>query len=464
MRLLLTMTLTWFAAAAPGQTPPPVTPGRPALAPRYVSVLNGFSICPPAETERVRETSRRRLVAWTQRDPATGAIRMSMEVIRTLQLPTTSPLDQHARDIATRLLATSRLKVESTEIGTLAGKPAMHFRGMTEGELKLWCRQTWVKIRVGTTGGPDDKLVPDEHLVFNLTGPADDKARLDAMMTASLATLQLFDPVAARREGGENLARGAEALAGWTEAKLRPLLSSEPVYYTMHVGGRVVGFLRVTETIGRPFDDATGLAVVRWGCLKAPNEPRRLIHEELFCTADQRVERWRHAILTGEGPGATRVFQEGIKQGNVLLVGSRSRRGPATSTKHVIPDSIIAGYMPAAMSAIATQLIDRTQGRAYGFAVFNPVACAFDLRTIRVVGPATLRGSGGDIQATRLTDQKADDAPVVDVWVDAAGRPLRTQAPEGLVIQRAAPDTVVKLFAAELIELEKLGRAARRSG
>ncbi|MHC4717940.1 MAG: hypothetical protein ACYS5V_13280 [Planctomycetota bacterium] len=461
MRPLLTSVLICIAAAAPGRA---TTTAPVLLGGRYTNVLNGFSLRPPAGTERLRRTSRRRLVAWVQRDEATGAIRMSLEVLRTRQLPAKLPMDQYAKDIAKRLLVTSRLNVESTELGTVAGRPAMHFRGMTHGELKLWCRQTWVKVRSGPEK-PDaaGEARLDEYLVLNLTGPGNDKARLDAVMTACAATLRLFDPVAARRQRADSLARGAKVLAGWTDAKLRALLSPRPGYYTMVLAGRVIGFLRVTEAIGRPFDGATGLWVVRWGCLKAPDQPRQLIHEELFCTADRQVEQWRHALMNGEGRSATRSFQEGIKQGNVLLVGSRARGRPPQSKKFVMPEPIRGAYLPGAMSILVPQLIDRSKPTLYGFAVFNPVAGGFDLRTVRVVGPEGLSVSGRTVKATRLTDQKADDAPQTDVWVDAAGRLLRTRAPDkGVVIQRSSQAAVVRLFATEMVELEKLASRARR--
>ena len=119
--------------------------------------------------------------------------------------------------------------------------------------------------------------------------------------------------------------------------------------------------------------------------------------------------------------------------------------------------------MPGAMSAVAPQLIDRSKPASYGFAVFNPVAGGFDLRTIRVVGPGVVSVAGRTVKATRLTDQKADDAPVMDVWVDAAGRLVQTRAPEGLTVQRSTQAAVVRLFAAEMVELEKLSSRARRS-
>ncbi len=251
-------------------------------------------------------------------------------------------------------------------------------------------------------------------------------------------------------------------MANWTDAKLRLLLSSQPTYFTISLKGRVIGFLRITEAIDRPFDGQMGLTVVRWACLALPGQPRQLIHEELFCTADRRVERWRHALMTGSGRSASRAFQEGIKQGDLLLVGSSGQGRAPLSKKHLIPPTIREAYMPGAMSAIAPQLIDRSKAQSYGFAVYNPVAGGFDLRRIRIVGPETLRVGPKAVPAVRLTDQKADDAPVTEAWVDVAGRLLQTRAPGGLLVQRATPGTVTSLFAAELNELKKLASKVKR--
>jgi len=70
--ILLVTLLTVFALAAPGMAAPKAPD---VLGGRYRSIFHGFSLCPPAGTERVRQTSRRRLVAWVKRDGPTGAIR-----------------------------------------------------------------------------------------------------------------------------------------------------------------------------------------------------------------------------------------------------------------------------------------------------------------------------------------------------------------------------------------------------
>jgi len=124
---------------------------RPASAPasapavrlgvRYTDVFRGFSLCPPAGAQRVRETSTRRLVGWVQRDDKTRAIRWSMEVLQTSHKPTKLSISEYAEAV-TKELAKGQFKVKSTQVGTVAGKPAMHFRGIWRGALTLWRRQT----------------------------------------------------------------------------------------------------------------------------------------------------------------------------------------------------------------------------------------------------------------------------------------------------------------------------------
>jgi len=430
--------------ALPAETAPP------ALSGRYRNVLQGFSLCPPAGTERIRQTSLRRLVAWVKRDPATRAVRWSLEVLRTRQRPTKLPLEQYAQAVARELARKSRFKVESVRLGVVAGRPAMNFRGMRGGELRLWCRQCWVQVR------------PNEYLVLHIAGAEGYKAEMDAVLTAVAKTLELFDPAQARKERAEGLRRGQKLLQGLTDSRLRALLPGRVLYFTLRLKDKPVGFIRLTMQIARPHGQA-GLRAVRWGALRMPGQPRRLICEHLFATADGQFERWNSIVVSGEGQTATRVLQEAIKQDELLLVQTRSAGGPWKTRQYRIPKVIRGAYLPQATALVITQLIDRSQPGCYGFAVFNPAGGGFDLRTIRVLGPAKVTLAGNTVAGTHLKDQKADDAPLADVWVDAAGRLIRMRTAEGLVIDRAEADAVVKPFAAELVELQKLSeRLARR--
>ena len=161
-------------------------------------------------------------------------------------------------------------------------------------------------------------------------------------------------------------------------------------------------------------------------------------------------------MVSGEGRTAAGVLREAIKQDDLLLVQTQQAGGPRKTHQYRLPKAIRGAYLPQATGLLITRLIDRAEPNCYGFAVFNPAGGGFDLRTIRVLGPAKITLAGGVVVGTHLKDQKADDAPPADVWVDAAGQLLKMQTAEGLVIDRADANAVVGPFAAELVELQKL--------
>jgi len=303
---------------------------------------------------------------------------------------------------------------------------------------------------------------PRIFLVLSIAGPQSDKDEMDAIVTAVAATLKLFDPAEALKQQAENLKRGARAVNDLTVSELRPLLPDGAQYFTVSTGGRTTGMVKIIETIATDPDGVSGLRVIRWAVLKEPGRPRQLIHEDLFATADRSSGRWRHVRMTGQGRSARRTIREAIKQQELLLVHSR-QQGQARKTRtYPIPAAVRSAYLPEAMGGLATRLIDRSKPRAFGFAAFDPAAGAFDMRTIRVVGPEVLRLAGRSVQATRLTDQRAADAPLADVWVDAKGMLLRMRSADGATIERAQARNVVRAFAAELLELEKLSAVPTR--
>jgi hypothetical protein len=334
--------------------------------------------------------------------------------------------------------------VASTELGKVAGKPAMHFRGIWKGALELWRRQTWVQIK------------PAEYLVLNIAGPISDKAEMDKVLTKVTGTLKLFDPSAVLKERAANLARGSALLAGLDEAKLRAVLAEEPFYYLVQLKGKSIGFVKITEAVGTVGLDR-GLRVVRVGALKLPGQPRRLTREELFATADRKVERWRRIVIDGEGPAAVKSVSEAIKQHDVLLMQTRQSGRPVPSRQRKVPAAIRPAYLPVAFDALVPRLLDRTRPATYGFAVYNAAANDFDLRLLRVVGPEKITFAGRRVDAVRLGDRMAQDSPWAELWVDEKGFMLRMATPGGPTMNRAGRKAVAVSFGAELGELEKMG-------
>lgn len=417
--------------------------GAPKLGPRHTSSFYGFSLCPPAETVRERRTSATRLVSWVKRDEQTGAVRWTLEVLRAVQKPTQLSLTEYAKAVAGELARTNEFDVKSTQTGTVAGRPAMHFRGVWRGAVRLWRRQTWVQVK------------PGQHLVLGMTGTEAAEREMDDVLTAVAKTLRLFDPTELRRQRAESLKRGAAVLDKLTDAALGKLLSGQTHYHLMKLKGRTVGFLRASEGTAKR-DGRQGAWVVRAAALTMPDAPRQLVCEELFASPERSLERWRRVMVLGRGRAAARSVQEGIKQDNLILLHTRAGAGPRKTRQFEVSEAIRGAYLPAALAAVAPRLIDRSKPTSYGFAVFNAEAMGFDLRTLRVVGPGTAAIGRRRVPATRLIDREADDAPEAEVWVDESGAVLTLKTPEGLSVERADRAAVAGRFAAELLELDKL--------
>ncbi len=443
MRLILSIVMLAMPIAAAGQSSRPAgTTTAPAvkLGPRYTDRLVGISLCPPADTDRSMQTSARRLVGWTRRDKQTSAVRWSLEVLRTKHKPTKMLLSEYAKAVAAELARTGNFKVESTRISVVAGKSAMHFRGIWNAAFKLWRRQTWVRIK------------PGEHIVLSITGDPAAKAEMDAVLTAVLDSMRLFDPKVAITEYKQNLARGAAVLEKLSVAKLKTIIHKQPCYCTIKLKDKIIGFIQLTESITKR-SDAQGLNVVSNGVLMLPGAPVQLTWKKLFTTPDRNLERWERVSVRGRGKTALREIQEVIKKDHWILVRLHQR-----SWKQKVPELLIPAYLPEAFSALLPRLLDRSKAETYAFAVYNPDKNDFDMRTVRVVGAETIHISEKAVKATRLTDQMSAQAPTVNLWVDKKGMILRMRMPNGLTMERTDRRTVTARFAAELAELDKLRR------
>lgn len=445
MKRIRSILLVSAALAAAGTVWAQDRLGRPAPAPtvklgiRYTDELRGFSLRPPADVERVREASPHRLAGWIRRDQKAATVRWSLEVLRIRQQPTKLPLAEYAKTVAAKLAQSDNFKVRSTRIGTVAGKPAMHFRGAWSGALKLWRRQSWVQTEPGV------------YLVLNISGPETDQAEMDAVLTAVANSLKLFDPKAALAERRENLKRGKAIIKGLSDKRLAALTVSTAQYFTISVSGKSVGFLRITESIITR-GGATGLRVVRGGSLKSPGAPKQLVREELFATADRKAEQWQRLEEIPSGIS----IQDAIKQGQLLLVQTVLPGKPRESHKKELPGPIREAYLPQALGAVVARLVDRTKPGGWAFAVYSPARQSFEMRTVRVVGPDLISLGGRKVLATRLTDQMASDAPIASLWVNEKGRILRMRAAGGVTMELADKNAIITQFAADLVEIDKL--------
>jgi hypothetical protein len=401
----------------------------------YTDEIRGFTVRPPAEAERVTESSERRLVAWVLREEKTQAIRWTLEVLRIRTDPEMDklPTEKFAKQVADEMARSKRFKANSTRTGKVAGRPAMHFRGVWSGALKLWQRQTWVRTGEGT------------HLVLSLSGQLTEGKQLDRLMDAVVGSLRLFDPAEARKRRKDQLQAGQALLDELTGDKLRAKVLSEPLYYIIHSGGKVTGFIRVKESVDHR-EGKIGLRVVRLAGRKT-DDGTVLTHEDLFAAADGGFDQWRRIERMGDRAS----LEEGLRQKELLLVHRQSQGSPRATKQRKLAPVIRGAYLPPAMEMMVLRLIlGKGERRAYGFAVYNPIKTDFDMRTVTLVGPDAVRLGGSKRQATRLTDQMAQDAPTADVWVDKHGRMLKMAAPRRTSVLLTSRQEVLKRFAEEL--------------
>jgi hypothetical protein len=428
-------------ATGPASAPATLPVRRPG---EYLDSLHGFALTPPPQTERTRETSPSRLVAWVRRDAKTNAVRWTLEVLRTVHQPTTLPAADYAKALAEELIRTGQFKVESTGVGTVAGRTAMNLKGvLSTGPVTLWRVQTWVQVS------------PRENLILSISGLLTEKQELENILATATDSLRLFDPTAILQARRDSLQRGGDLLGALTETQVRGALYPEPTYFVVEMGGQRVGFLKVTES-WTVREKVPGVLVIRLGAVKVPQEPLRLSREEIFATPDRTVERWKRTLVEGSGSSALRTVQEAEKTGTAMRVRTARGNQRPQSDQRDFPEAVRGAYLPLAFDVLAARLVDRTRPGDWGFAVYNPESNDFEMRTIQVVGPEAINVAGKRVPAVRMTDQMGMDAPLVNLWVDARGTILRMETGEGLLLERSERKVVVADFAAEVLELEKL--------
>ena len=431
------------------------------LGQRYVDSLHGFSLCPPVDVERIRETASSRLVRWQKRDPQRNAVLWTLSVLRAVESGRDIDLKPYSEALADKLRREENFRVESIDLAPVAGKAAIHLEGMTGGAARFWQRQVWVLTRLPRPAATTPATQPGEtaargeggeFLVIVMSGPADIKARLASILQKVLETVKIVDPQAARAEREERLKRGGELLASLMDKDLAAAVQTAPLWYLLRMKGRDVGFMRMV-TIAADREGAAGYEVRNWVMLDLPKTDRRLLKREMFTTVDRSVERWREQLVVGEGPKAERVAEDGIKQ-REMIVCTVAQGGQTSSKTKAVPVGI---YLPRAMGSLLGGLVDLKAPGAYGFAIYTSGANSFDLRSFTVVGPDRIEVAGRRVDAVRATDQLAEDAEASTLWLDEKGVLLRMVSADGLEMEPASQQAVTRRFADALEIVRSMG-------
>lgn len=460
------LTVLVLASLAAGQAP------ATSLGQRYTDPIQGFSIRPPAGCEIVRDPSTTELVSFNLRDLGTGAIQVSLKVLKAaeymeerialLERPDATPqqraadLLEYGQNLAAQMAIDQQYHVDESALRTLAvaGLPALNIEGTLGSPAQMYVRQVWVHR-------PWAQGQPSSFFVLRASGPSDDADRVRSVLEASMATLELHDPTATREQLHLDLEAGRALLEQLTVERLAAAAAPEEYWLGIQHDGRLIGFSRYQE---QPFSalNSAGVLVVSDLVVMPPGGPVSLSKREMYASHDVEAERWERYELTRSSDGGERVHHEfAIKQRNVLLLQTVIDLHNTENQQRRLP----AGgfYLPQAFSPLLPRLVDRSRpGQSYAFAMYNPASGGIDMRTIKVVGPRTIAVSGQSFQATLLEDRMAQDAPVVQVYVDEAGLPLQIVSEDGTTIQRTTGEALRARFPREWQEIRQLGQGRPR--
>ena len=397
------------------------------LASRYNAPLEGFSLKPPSNTDRIKDISPSSIISWEKRDPATGAIAWTLTV-HSQATPAETTTEAFGEALSKKLRA-SGFKIDSQKIQPAAGADAIHITGQTTGMIARWKKQVWIRS--------EDK----RFLILVIAGPTGMADQIQPIFDAVLGTMELINRTQAVKDRQDSINRGGKLLADLTGEKLVGLLHTKPQWFLFSMNGETVGFMKIVEAKTKlPQPHAArmdGVAVTQWLKIQIGNDQPRMLRREAFSTADRKYERWSESIIIGQDQSTFIIGEEGLRQAN-LIVCSRKAPGREKTNQKSIPPKIDVIYLPHAMGHLLPRLADLSQPGVYGFGAYSSEVNDFDLRTFTVKGQEKIDFDGRFVPAIALTDQKTADQDPAEVWVDTNGLILKMDTADGLSMQRAS--------------------------
>lgn len=437
----------------------------PALDKRYSDAMSGFSLRPPAGTERKKETAISCRVSWAKRDADTGAIAWSLKVTRDTDPNEKLDLKEFDKRLAQKLAVDEHLKVDSDKLVKVAGKPAVDISGVGGSETsKLWERQVWVLMSLARPGFPPGTTMPNEggtlpastpslFLVLSMTGPLNLKAQMDQTLSAVLGTLVVTDPDEAIKQLKEAKENGAALLERLSDEKHKVQIALSPEsWFLMSIKDKPLGFLKVAQTQSRQ-PGMEGYEVTTWLMRQVPNETPQLYKRNTFVSGAGSLEHWAEQLQVGSGKDSSVFVQNGM-MGDMIADRRQLKPvrmikcdvGTDTKTKAQRKDlgEVKGIYLPYAYGVLLPKVVDLKQPKSYLFATYVAASNDFDMRTFTVVGPSKVTVAGKEVDAVKITDKPSQDAEPVDMWVNSDGELLRVQNADGSVIERATHEAVLR--------------------
>ena len=410
-----------------------------ALGKRYFNLTEGYSLCPPADAQTVRERAPSRSVTWNVTDKATGAVAWVLGVVRGPTDLTAEKLQAYADEKIRQAAGQDRMTLESCRVITAAGRPAVDVRMVMVEEGQRWSRSVLILVK--------DK----ELLMLALVGPMADKEAMLATHEAVLNSLELVDPKVRAMQRETNLAAGRELLSGLTAERLRGAVEKEDFWGLILRDGEVEGFW-VSRDRWTESDGQAGVEGRAWMRVTQPDGTVQRLDVVSFAAADRSVEDWTataHATpAKGEAGGAKQesLIARLSKRGKSVELSQTldGKDGPPIRTS--LSETMDRSYLPMVMQSLVPRVADLGAKRSYAFAAFAPGAktSELDVYTFEVVGPEPIEWGGQKVQAGHITVRSAEDQEAQDVWLDPSGRLLRQHLSAGAMLERSTREEVLR--------------------
>ncbi len=398
---------------------------------RYIDEMNGFSLRPPLDTERKRDPSTSRLVTWLKRDSKTGAIAWTLSVLRWTSSEKNLDLKAYSKVLARSLRSRENFKVDSTSVSPVGGKGAIHLSGHSSGALRMWQRQAWIYREDGN------------FLVIEVKGPLGNEIELNKLCQEVLETVELKDPKAAKAQRVDNLARGRELLQSITKEKIKESLITDPQWFLLRMKDKNIGFMLYQEKAAT-VDGVAGFEVYSRLMLQfSDDQPKMFKSRKLFSSSDSSYDKWSERQQVGSGKKALSVGEDGLRQDH-MIVCNIANGGQVNTRKKPVPKTGI--YIPRAMIEILPRLIDLDKPASYGFASYTTQFNDYDMLTFSVIGTEKLTFGDKEITVYTSSMQPNPTLEASKFWLTKKGMVLRMESPDGLVLQQATRDEILKVF------------------
>lgn len=402
--------------AAPAASPP----AKPLLDPPYVDGSFGFSVQPPAGATLYREKQ----IGDSDVEIARFVI-LPVQWSFTIRITTTTrPLDpQTIVDGLTAKLGSQHqeFKVLKGESAPIAGREGVRYAASFKAQGMDWIRQQAVIPNQET-----------EYFTLVFITPLTDRQLAESYFDQIVASFKILRDERTRERIKAALERGTKLLNQASTGQID--LGSKVVqdnYLKCVVGGKEIGYVRVSERLGKR-DNRRGYLVREWGWLFNADGSITHLEHDMFLALDFSFERWDKRLyeLPAEQPNANRQLQvsleNAVRESDQLGVAYLPRPNAIEKRDKLI--TVEKSYSPAAWNVLFPRLIDLTKPELYAFSAYNSDRRGMVLRTLDVQTLDKILIDGQQISAYKIEDSEGLLPPASQIFVDTHGKVLRLVA------------------------------------